>query len=659
MFRPVRLTRVTIQTPEEHISSVMAVLGDLRLLHLIRAEETHLGRMGYLAHVDTSLLARYDVLLNKVNRLRAELAPQAPSPGITKAPRPDKAIFQLEESLAAIEKESSAPLEKRKNIVNHLAENQAVIERLQLLAGSDLDLDRLHGLKYVAWHAGLIPKENLERLEMSLDAIQHSLIPLQKREERIVLLAFVLREDEQTLLRALKSSFWDPLQLPEDLHGSVAGILEQLDTANTQQKDQLTELEKERGRLAEKYGAKLLRMREEILLARELLKAQEKFGQIDHSYLLTGWLPLSLFDTLQKRIMEATSGKALIEKIDPNEVKEVRSGTVSIPILFNNPALIRPFERLTTLYGTPSYEEMEPTGFLAITFLLLFGMMFGDVGHGGVLCIVGYIIFKKMIRYLDYGIILMECGVSAMIFGLLYGSIFGLENFLPALWMHPMENIAQFMRISAGLGVLIISTGLILNIVNMARQHRYTDLFSASGLAGALFYWLLCALAVRYFLAGPLSSYEILFSQLAGITLFLLMFLQKTIRYFLAGVKKKNGKRDVPAGVGITVLESFVEVLDELLRYLANTVSFVRVAAFGLAHAGLFMAVFSLADMVRNAHGGGIFYWLTLLVGNCIIIGLEGLVVSIQTIRLEYYEFFSKFFQGGGKAFQPMFTKKE
>jgi len=659
MFRPVKLTRVTIQTPEDQISAVMAVLGDLRLLHLIRVEETHLGRMGYVAHIDTSLLARYDTLLTRVNRLRVDLQPQGPASGISKTPRPDKAVFRLEEECAAIEQEALGPLEQRKGLQNTLSEHQALIGRLQLLVSAGLDLDRLHDLRYVIWYAGLIPEENLERLEMSLDEIHHSLIPLQRKEQRVVLLAIALKEDKEIIQRALKSAFWDPLDLPADLHGTVPAILEQLQQEDKQLENELAGLNGKRDALALKYGVKLQQLREEILLARELLRAQAKFGQIDHSYLLTGWLPLSLFDDLRERIMKASSGKALIDKVDPEDVKEVRSGTLTIPILFNNPVLIRPFERLTTLYGTPSYDEMEPTGFLAITFLLLFGMMFGDVGHGAVLCAVGYVIFKKMYRYFDYGIILMECGVSAMVFGILYGSIFGLENLIPALWMHPMDNIMYFMKISAFLGIIIISVGLVLNLINMVHQHRYTELLSASGLAGALFYWLIAALGIRYFLAGPLSAYEVLFSQIAGGTLLVLMFLQRPIRLLLARQKRAEKTKLLPPGLGITVLESFIEVLDELLRYLANTVSFVRVAAFGLAHAGLFMAVFTLADMVRNAHGGGLLYWITLVLGNIIIIGLEGLVVSIQTIRLEYYEFFSKFFQGGGKPFQPLFKGSE
>ena len=137
------------------------------------------------------------------------------------------------------------------------------------------------------------------------------------------------------------------------------------------------------------------------------------------------------------------------------------------------------------------------------------------------------------------------------------------------------------------------------------------------------------------------------------------MILQRPIRQLLARRSRTKKARFSVPGIGVTFLESFVEVLDELLRYLANTASFVRIAAFALAHAGLFMAVFTLADMVQRAQGSGFFYWLTLVLGNVVIIGLEGLVVSIQTVRLEYYEFFSKFFQGGGKPFQPLFEEKE
>ena len=659
MFRSVKLTRVTIQTPEEHISAVMAILGDLRLLHLIKVEETHLGRMGYVAKVDTSLLKRYDSLLNRVNRLHKDLHLLESSQNLSKTPRPDKAIFHLEEACASIEKKCLATLEQREEKSSALSEHEALIGRLQLLETAEIDLNRMRELHYVVWHAGLLPEKNLERLEMSLGEIHHHLISLDHRDKRTVLLAMALKEDDKVLQRALKSAFWDPLVLPEELNGKISNILQQLKAERDQIEKNLDQLTTKCHALSKKYGPELQKLREELLIARELLRAQAKFGLIDHTYLLSGWLPVSLFKNMRERILKTTSGKALIDKVDPEDIKEVRSGILSIPILFNNPALIRPFERLTNLYGTPSYDEVEPTGFLALSFLLLFGMMFGDVGHGAIICAVGYLVFKKMFRYFDYGIILMECGVSAMIFGVLYGSVFGLENLIPALWIHPMEEIGRFMKTAAFFGIGMISTGLVLNLVNMFRQHRYNELLSVSGLAGALLYWLAVGLGVRYFFTGTLSTTEILFAKISTAILFVLMILQRPIRLILSQHDSDKQTRLLPANLGITFLESFIEVLDELLRYLANTVSFVRIAAFALAHAGLFMAVFTLADMVRNAQGTGLLYWLTLILGNIVIIALEGLIVSIQTVRLEYYEFFSKFFRGGGKPFQPLFEDKK
>ncbi len=658
MFRPVRLVRITIQVPEEQISAVMAVLGEFRFLHLIQIEETHLGRLGYVAKADTFLLQQYDSLLARANRLLRELSPASPLKARPKALRPDKALYKISEEMDTIEKEALATITKREETRDEISRCESLILKMSLLESMEVSFERLNNLRYAGYMVGLLPGENLPRLEESLSDIHHALIPLEKKGDKVVIMAFALREDLGTLTRALKSAFFDPLEIPQDVQGTPAQVKAKLTRELEGLKAGLSELDQEQERLREKFGRRLQYLREEILLARHLLQALEKFGQIDHSYLITGWVPYSQFPALKERILEATSGKALVEQVDPEEIREVRSGIVKIPILFNNPLLIRPFERLTTLYGIPSYEEIEPTVFLAISFLLLFGIMFGDLGHGAVLFGVGYYIFKKVFRNMDYGIILMECGVSSMIFGALYGSVFGLEDIIPALWMHPMENIEYFMKVSAFLGVGIISLGLILNLINIFRQRRYGELLSASGLAGALLYWLTVGLLVRYLLVGELSSREWLFAEVAGGVLFALMLFHKPVGILLKRLLHEEAPRPAPSGAGISLLESFIEVMDDLLKYLANTVSFVRVAAFALTHAGLFVAVFSMADMIKQTHGGGLFYWLVIVLGNIIIICLEGLIVSIQTIRLEYYEFFGKFFRGGGEPFRPAFRSE-
>ena len=231
-------------------------------------------------------------------------------------------------------------------------------------------------------------------------------------------------------------------------------------------------------------------MRSTSVLARQLLAARRLFGKIDTSFLISGWIPDRRYTVLEADLNRVTDGQIVIEKVDPEDLRQVREGIVTIPILFNNPMLIRPFEKLTSLYGTPLYREVEPTIFFALSFLLLFGMMFGDVGQGGVLFLLGYFLFRRSYRYLDVGIILMECGVSAAIFGLLYGSLFGLEGIIPALWFRPMDNIAYFIKVTLSLGVAVVSLGLVLNLINAMRLKEYDRLLSAGGLAGAMLYWM-------------------------------------------------------------------------------------------------------------------------------------------------------------------------
>ncbi len=657
MFRPVKLFRVTIQVPEKSMSQVLGIFGDFKLLHLININETRLGKLGYVAGVQVDLLSRYDKALSRITRLIRELEIKGPVPPLGKAPRPDQDIFHLEEKLSEIEDDVSSYLLEGKKAEKELVKKQELISRLSLLEPAGIDFTRLAGLRFVHCAFGILPGENRERLEESLSDIHHSLVKINEmKNNRLVMATFCLKQDREVLERALRSAFFQQLEIPHGLKGPVSRVIKDLkkELPGLEAKAKAALEAKEKFR--QKFAETLLLMRERAYLSKVLLKAQAKFGKIDHTYLLTGWLPVNLFDQLKDRIMKATDGQAIVDKVDPEDIREVREGVLKIPILFNNPLLIRPFEKLTSLYGTPSYQEVEPTVFLALSFVLLFGMMFGDVGHGLILFLAGFYIFRRLYKFMDYGIILMECGVSSAVFGILYGSVFGVEDLIPALWLHPMKDINWFMMVSGAVGVGMISLGLILNLINITRKRRFEDLLTSGGLVGALLYWLLAGLAIRYVLSGPPDPLVIMTAKIISGVLLLIMIVERPIRAIIKRRKERARgiKPEKETGIPTLVLESTIEALDSLLRFLANTVSFVRVAAFALTHAALFIGVFSIADMVSHGTGTGFSYYLTLIIGNIVIILLEGMVVSIQTIRLEYYEFFSKFFRGGGRPFQPI-----
>jgi V/A-type H+-transporting ATPase subunit I len=651
VFKSEKLVRITIQVPEQFISAATGTLARFKLLHLIRIDETHLGHLGYVAETDAGLVNEFDELFKTVEDLLRVLQVPLETVALEEAVIPEKEIFRAKEYLGTIKSESESVLGDLVAVGKRLREDKALLERLKLLPG-DLDFSRLSNRHYVSWAIGLLPVRGLEKLEESLSQVHHAFIEMGTLQERAVILAFGLKKDWQIFERALKGALFEPIEAPVRVPGTVAEMISNIESGIRDLEAKEHSLAEQKVSFQRKFGAELLMLRERIISARQVLSARRFFGKIDKSYLITGWIPNRLFSDLEKELKRITDGQVIIERVDPEDLREVREGIVKIPILFNNPMLISPFEKLTSLYGTPRYREVEPTVFFALTFLLMFGMMFGDVGQGGVLFLLGYLVFRRFYRYIDYGIILMEAGVSATLFGFLYGTVFGLEGLIPALWMRPAENIPYLIKVTLSFGVALVSLGLILNLVNALRLKEYENLLSASGLAGALFYWVFAGLFMKYLLLGRVAPGELNFLGWAGAVLMTIMILHRPL-YRLIFRKEHPSRLSRQAGFGTELLESIVELFDDLIRFVANTVSFIRIAAFALSHAALFAAVFSIADAVAHEKGTGISYWLVVMMGNVIIILLEGLVVSIQTVRLEYYEFFSKFFRGGGEPFKP------
>jgi V/A-type H+/Na+-transporting ATPase subunit I len=650
VFRSEKLVRISIQVPEQFISALTGILARFKLLHLIRIDETPLGRLGYTAELDGELLKEYDELQKMNEDLLESLQLSSDGTRSQEDILPEKEVFKIRERLGGIQREVDASFGTVSSVESTLAQKEAVLERLRLLPG-DLDLSRLLNRTFIDWAIGLIPERGLEKLEESLSVVHHALVELNTLEERPVVLVFGLKKDRPIFERALKGALFEAIEIPPEFSGTIEGIVSNLASEISALNAERAGFSVQRDEFRLKFGQDIVTIGERILAARQVLTARRFFGKIDKSYLVTGWMPDRLADALEDEIRKVTGGQVVFEKVNPEDIREVREGIVKIPILFNNPFLISPFEKLTSLYGTPRYREIEPTVLFALSFLLLFGMMFGDVGQGGILFLLGYLIFRRFYRHMDYGIILMECGLVSALFGLLYGTIFGLENVIPALWFKPMDNIPHFVKVALSLGVALVSLGLGLNLINAVRLKEYEKLLGASGIAGAVLYWMCAGLAMKYLLTGGVGRGELDFLGWGATVLITIMLLQRPLyRIFIA----REPPRDIlkQGGLLTDLMESIVEVFDEFLRFVANTVSFIRVAAFALSHAALFVAVFSIANVVSHERGTGVSYWLVVAIGNIVIIFLEGLVVSIQTVRLEYYEFFGKFFRGGGEKFR-------
>jgi len=316
-----------------------------------------------------------------------------------------------------------------------------------------------------------------------------------------------------------------------------------------------------------------------------------------------------------------------------------------VPVAMSSSRFLSPFQMLVNTYSRPLYGEIDPTILIAITFPLLYGAMFGDFGQGIVLAVLGWLIASKRIlrSMTSLGGLIMACGASAAVFGLLYGSFFGSEEIIHPLWLQPSQNIMTVLLITIGAGVILLNIGFVLSIINAWKLKDWGHvLFDHNGLAGMVLYWGMIGM-----LAGAYTG-----KQFVPAPILIVMMIVGGIVVMFAEVFKHlvEGHRPlIEGGIGTYGIQAFFELFEALIGFLSNTLSYVRVGAFAVAHGALSLVIFQLAG---NPSSVG--YWIVVLIGNIFIIGFEGLIVGIQTMRLEYYEFFGKFFKGGGLRFDPI-----
>ena len=294
-------------------------------------------------------------------------------------------------------------------------------------------------------------------------------------------------------------------------------------------------------------------------------------------------------------------------------------GSRMAPSISVNPRWAKPFELFAGLVGTPGRNEADPSMLVALIAPMLFGYMFGDVGHGAVLIATGLLLRKRF-----PGTALMIWGGSwAMLFGLMFGAVFAREDLVPALWLHPIVNPLPVLMVPLGVGAVLLLLSMLLNGLEHAWADRFTEwLLTQSGIALAL------VVAVAAIVEPGL--WPLVAAVLA-------------LQYL--GIAFEN------RGLGpIAFIGALGELLEALMQLIVNTLSFIRVGAFALAHAGLSLAVISLADSTTSLITCG----LIMVIGNALIIAIEGLVASIQTTRLVLFEFFNRFLTAGGRAFQPL-----
>jgi V/A-type H+-transporting ATPase subunit I len=562
----------------------------------------------------------------------------------------DKVLDRLASDLQVIR-------ESQKNLQQDLFRMEELKEQLEKMPQIARGIVPGESL-YISIHTGVLKKIHKDAFLKALDSLNTMCKWEDQEGDSTFMVIVALKREEKSLDQLLERFHWTSQSLPAEAGASPDALLNEL-------KSRIAECHEKQNKHKEEAKALILSRKEELLTlwrnvrVNELYdKVQLEFGETGRTILFTGWVPAGASEKVEKKLRSVCSENLFLEWLDVKDMKDLNPG--DIPVELNNPGFLKPFQLLVENYSLPAYGTIDPTPFTAVSFFLMFGLMFGDAGQGLVIMLLGLLgsrLMKKDTTYRKLAQLIGWCGLSAIIFGVFFGSYFGFALF-PPLWFdyhgivtgHSSGNayfnsVYDILGLTIRFGIVIIFTGLFLNWINLFRKREWIDLvLGRTGLLGGWIYgagiysaWIFVASNYKTL---PDSN---LLGWILGLPVILLFFREPLEAWH----HKKPFK---PSMIADFLMEGIVQILETFSGYLSNTLSFMRVAGLGIAHVSLMMAFAEMAGLTDSV----IFRFLILLAGNILVIALEGLSAGIQSLRLNYYEFFSKYFTGSGRAFTPV-----
>jgi V/A-type H+-transporting ATPase subunit I len=522
----------------------------------------------------------------------------------------------------------SADQERMRGLQEEYRRTAQLMRALEQFMDVSIDLSRLQNRSALLdVRVGTLPRGNITRFEEALGLAGYVALPFFSSEEQVHLIIAGTGGQSAVIERVLQAAGWRAMEVPAEFHGKPDAVRREL--GERMARLQARQAEEETQRRAEPGQAQL---RERLLDAAQLLARAAPYAELaalmrgrGSLATVSGWVPRDWLPRLRALLAQNLGDRYVLHAREPRSDERLQ-----VPSLIRHHRWLQPFARLVLNYGVPRYGEIDPTLLFAVSFVLMFGMMFGDVGQGALIALAGLLLHRRRYRFAPLAV---AVGASSTLFGLLYGSVFGYEHLLPALWMSPLSDPMLMLGVALGWGVGFILLATLLTIRNRIAEGRWRDaLLDSHGAAGLLLYAGLLAAAWRYASAGVLDGITVL-----------------TLGTALAAMFFHAWQHNSGSAFAERLLIVLMEGFESVMSYISNTLSFLRLAAFSLNHVALSIAVFTVANML---HTSG--YWATVVLGNLFILLLEGAIVAIQTLRLEYYEGFSRFFGGDGRAFRPL-----
>ncbi len=622
MFTPLRMCHVSLLVVREQAPETALTLARLGVFQP-RVSDREIEALPELPARDyQQLVTRADAHLDKI--LDHFQLPAA-MPDATGEPPDSRQLEDLDTQLARHWQDCSRRDEQLRRCQEQTKHLQHLQQSLDTFAALDIDLALLHRTHhFLDLEVGTLPPDNLQRLGDAVGLAGYRLSPFEQSDDYVNALLMGPCEQTAQIRPALEAAGWQPLPLPDELSGRPEQLRADLAQQLQAVEEQRRQIESQRDQARDELRNWLDEAARTLGRARPYARLADTLHGRGGLSMVSGWVPARDVATLRTGLVAALGDAHLMQVRPPRPGEQM-----AVPTACRHARWLQPFVSLVKNYGVPRYGEFDPTVLFAISYVAMFGMMFGDLGHGLVILSCAPLLRRRAPRAVPF---VALCGVSAALFGLLYGSLFGYEHIIQPLWLSPLSDPIYMLKAAMITGVLFILFATTLTIRNrLAEGDVRGALLPGNGAVGLVLYLSLLWLAWSAADGGPPWTARLLFAT----SLLAIMGYSAWVNRDTALVER--------------LLIVLVETFETVMNYISGTLSYLRLAAFSLNHVALAIAVFTLAGMLDTTG-----YWITVVLGNLFILVMEGAIVMIQALRLEYYEGFSRFYSGNGHEFRPL-----
>lgn len=642
MLFPAEMKSVTIVTHDAYREKVISTLHEAGIMEITSVQDSKSEVSATLepgeSHPLAGKCAEYELRVSRVldalkgfQESKESLLKQFLSPEpVAKTPveeRMPNQLFNGAESVLEKAERAISVQDELASIGEKIGALQAQRVPLELLKPFDFDLGYLGESKYLYIVAGTVMVRDYELFIQMLSAIEDILLLKRQIGELYAVVIAVPASAREELDDILRGRIFNAIKI-ERPEGKPSELLEQIDDEIKGLESRKKELFKELKTMHDKWNKTLLVLQEELRIEKERMESPSNFGKTANTSIIEGWVPAKSVDELKRLCDDASDGHAFYESREPEAVPE------EIPIKYDNPSWLRPFEILTKMFGHPKYDDVDPTIFLGPILVIFFGLMLGDAIYGLIIFLVGCLLYRgvgKLSESMhDMSIILMAVGASTIVLGAIQGSYCGdvFPRFLgmnsPFMLIDPLREPKKVLQIALIIGIIHLNLGLSLAALQNIRRRKYR---------GALHD------QISMFIIQPCAAILILdFFKWAAITPSL-----KTV-----------GGVGMLIGVILIALKEGPLGVFGLTGFVGNWLSYARILALALATTGIAMTINILVELIMNGHSAMIvlaaFVFVFGQIFNCV---LQALGAFVHSLRLHYVEFFGQFYSGDGKYFIP------